>query len=87
MFLVLAHSGAEKLGPVITQKFPNSNYSLGNSNWIIVSDNTAKGLCDLLGITDGSVATGMIVLFTSYYGRASTQIWEWIASKMGTKNA
>ncbi len=85
MFAVLGQTNVEKLSIAIKEKYPNDNFPLANGQWILVIDGTAKGLSDSLGISDGSLgATAVVVLFTSYFGRASTQLWEWIASKMGT---
>lgn len=85
MFAVLGQlDNAETLGNAIKQKFPEAHYPLANNTWIVIADSTAKGISDQLGITDGSIGAGVVLLFTSYYGRASTQLWEWVASKMGT---
>ncbi len=84
MFAIFGQIGAEALGRVIAEKFPEAHYPLSNNAWIVIADSTAKGISDQLGITDGSVGTGVVLLFTSYYGRASTQLWEWVAAKMGT---
>ena len=42
---------------------------------------TSEELSRILGITDGHVGTGVIVQFTSYYGRLPTNIWEWVKSR------
>lgn len=83
MFAILGQTNTDRLEQAIKDHFPNSHFALANSQWIVVTDGTAKTVSDRLGLTDGSLgATAVIVLFTSYYGRASTQVWEWLAASM-----
>lgn len=39
---------------------------------------TSIDLSGALGVTDGSSGNAVIVAVGSYYGRASTDTWEWI---------
>lgn len=74
---------AEALNMAISEKFGNNAYQLpGAGAWLISYDGTAKELSDALGITDGSPGTGVIVSVGSYYGRAPTDIWEWMKVRM-----
>jgi len=84
MFAVLGQTNPELIELAIKEKYPNDHYALANWQWLLISEGTAKTVSDNLGITEGVTGTAVVVLFTSYYGRASTQVWEWIASKMGT---
>jgi len=84
MFAILAQSNFEEIGRVIKEKYPEDHYPLLSGQWLLVAEGTAKSVSDSLGISDGTTGTAVIVLFTSYFGRASTQVWEWLAAKMGT---
>jgi hypothetical protein len=83
MFMLNPTNNAEALGKAVSEKLGNDAYQLpGAGAWLISYDGTAKELSDALGITDGSVGTGVIVTVGSYYGRAPTDIWEWMKVRM-----
>ena len=84
MFAIMGQTNFEKIGQALKEKYPDDHYSLATGQWLLVTEGTAKSVSDSLGITDGATGTAVIVLFTSYFGRASTQVWEWLAAKMGT---
>lgn len=42
---------------------------------------TTKELSDQIGISDGSSGTGIVVAVSSYFGRAPTNIWDWVQSR------
>lgn len=42
---------------------------------------TAQELSGLLGITDGTNGTGVVVAVSSYYGREAANIWDWVSSR------
>lgn len=51
------------------------------NQWFVSYKGTSKELSDLLGITsnnDGS--TGIVVAISGYYGRAPTNVWEFVAA-------
>ncbi len=52
-------------------------------SWFLITKSaiTTKEVCDALGITDGSNGSGVIVRVENYYGRADTEVWEWIVAK------
>lgn len=43
---------------------------------------TAEELSGLLGITNGTNGTGVVVAVSSYYGREAANIWEWVSSRL-----
>jgi hypothetical protein len=85
MFVILGQANLPQLGQVIAAKYPNDHLMLSPGQWIVIASGTAKEICDHLGITDGSTGDAVVVAGTSYYGRASSQIWEWMASRMGAQ--
>lgn len=85
MFVILGQTNHLQLGQVIAAKYPNDHLALNPGQWIVIASGTAKEISDHLGITDGSTGDAVVVAGTSYYGRASSQIWEWMASRMGTQ--
>jgi hypothetical protein len=88
MFAILGVANGEKIGSALAQKYPNDYLSLSPTQWLLVAPGTAKEVCDSLGISDGSLGSSAVVVsFTSYFGRANPQIWEWVASRLGAKSA
>ena len=84
LFAVMGDPGNPALASSITANFPEDHIVVRPGQWLIVSTGTAKGLSDKLGVTPGT-AVGPAAIFATagYYGRAGTQIWEWIVAKMG----
>jgi sarcosine oxidase gamma subunit len=86
LFAIMAPSDDPKLEAAIQAKFPADQLKVGPGQWIIAATGTSKDISDQLGLTEGDVGSAIIVSFSGYYGRASTNIWEWIASRMGARS-
>lgn len=83
LFAIMAPSDDPRLAAAIQGQYPADHLKVGPGQWIIADSGTSKDVSDKLGITTGTVGSAIIVSFSGYYGRASTNIWEWIASRMG----
>ena len=55
--------------------------SLPKNGYFVSYNGTSEELSNLIGISDGSSGTGVIVAVSSYYGRAPTTLWEWVKSR------
>lgn len=58
--------------------FGNKALRLPNGEWLVAYDGTSRQLSDALGVTDSEATSAIILNFSAYWGRASTDIWEWI---------
>lgn len=56
------------------------SYPLQNGETLIAFRGTSKELSDLLKISDGENGPAIVASVGSYFGRASTDIWEWISA-------
>jgi hypothetical protein len=68
----------------IKEKFPNDYIGLQGDEWLVAAKGTAKEVSDTLGITGEATARlGSAIVFatTGYFGRAPTEVWEWIRTK------
>lgn len=84
LFAVMADPANEKLSAALQRDFPENHILIRPGQWFVVASGTAKEISDKLGVTPGSEAgTAVIVTASGYYGRASSQIWEWVAAKVG----
>jgi hypothetical protein len=56
------------------------NYPLVNGETLVAFKGTSKELSDLLEISTGQNGPAIVASIGSYFGRASTDIWEWVAA-------
>ena len=81
LFVVLTDSENSALQSEIAKKFPNDHKHLASNHWVVSSDKTARELSDHLGISDGKKGSAIVFGLSSYYGRYSNDLWEWIKTK------
>jgi hypothetical protein len=65
----------------IEREFPKDNFDLGANEWLISAKGTAQELSQRLGVSTGEASSAIIFSMQSYFGRASTNIWDWIKTK------
>lgn len=56
-----------------------------NKGFLVHSPKTPNEIANLLGITGSespSTGSGIVITMTSYYGRASTAMWDWMKSRL-----
>ena len=56
------------------------HYQLTNGETLIAFKGTSKELSDLLKISDGTNGPAIVAAISSYFGRAPTDIWEWVSA-------
>ena len=87
IFVVFRVQDPVRMRAAIVAVFPNDNFDLGNNEWLISAQGTAKALSDRLGITNeppgSQTVAGNAIVFSmeNYFGRAANDIWEWIKTK------
>ena len=88
IFVVFRVQDPLKMQARVAEFYPNDHFDLGNNEWLISSNGTAKTVSDVLGITAQPSKSGNAIVFSmeSYYGRAGTNIWEWIKTKSEASN-
>jgi hypothetical protein len=67
---------------------PWLSLKIGAGEWLVIapSATTTKEVCDRIGIgVSEPLSSGIAVRAEGYFGRASTSIWEWIATKTGAE--
>lgn len=82
MFIVVPQKSGETILEAIKRELPNDYYVLTSGESLVSFSGTTKELSDRLGITSGESGTGLVLSITNYYGRAPTDIWEWMKVKM-----
>lgn len=85
LFVVLAQQNFDQIGEAVKQKYPGGNLSLAPGQWFVAAPGTTtKEISDNLGITgDPTIGSAIVIAFSSYFGRANPQIWEWLNARLG----
>ena len=87
IFVICRVSNPALVGEAVKSQFPNDHLPLQGDEWLVSAKSTAREIAERLGITEeeGSTKTkvGSAIVFASagYWGRASTEIWEWLKTK------
>jgi hypothetical protein len=72
----------------ITAQFPADYYEIGRGQWLVSFSGTAQELSVKVGLITqdkASLISGVAVFgIAGYYGVASRDMWEWIATKLST---
>ena len=68
----------------INEEFPTENYEVGRGQWLVAFKGTARQLYDKL-LPNDEPAGVTVFRVSGYWGVASQDMWEWIATKVGEK--
>lgn len=60
----------------------NKAMRLPGGEWLVAYDGTSKQLSDEFGISDNDKASAIVIGFSAYWGRAGSDVWEWIKANM-----
>ena len=85
LFAVLSPSVNPKLESAIIEKFPDNHFKINSTQWVVSGKGSAKIISDTIGITsegDATIGSGVVLAFSGYWGRASTDLWEWMKAKI-----
>lgn len=87
LFAVLSPTENPKLIAAIKEKFPDNNYQITSTQWIVSAKGTAQQISDTLGINAKENPTGLALIFAiaGYWGLANTDLWEWMKVKTEEK--
>jgi hypothetical protein len=87
VFAVLLPIENPKLTDIIKNKFPEpDHYQITSTQWLVSAKGTAKQVSDTLGVSakekEDRMGSAVILAISSYWGVASTELWDWIKAKM-----
>jgi hypothetical protein len=75
-----------RLEESVKATYPGNFFSLGRNQWLIAGEGTAREVSDKLKITGfepPTISSSVVFAISGYFGRASSETWEWIAAKLG----
>jgi hypothetical protein len=81
IFVVFRVTNAAALEAALKNVFPENYLIVGNGEYLVSAIGSAKDVSDRLGISSGPVGPAIVFKMSNYFGRASTDIWEWIKVK------
>jgi hypothetical protein len=75
-----------KLPAAVSKAYPDAHKKLADHNWLVAGKGTAQEVSANLEITlkdnsPGPTGTTIVFEVASYYGRATTDIWDWVKAK------
>jgi hypothetical protein len=82
VFSITALLPNPKLDEAIKTNFPNSHLQVSPTVWLVAGSGTAQEVSNKIGLTEGGLGSAVIFSTSGYYGRAPSNIWEWIKAKM-----
>ena len=84
LYAILSDPGNKDLIEVIKSKFPKHFFDFEDGQWFVAEDNpsTAREVYEKLEGTNGvDIGSVVILSVNGYYGYASANLWEWMASR------
>ena len=90
IFAILMPQPQPALADEIKRLYPQDHYSLSETQWLVSSRQTIVEVSHAIGVSASDadaakhVPQGLAVIFatSSYFGRAPTQVWDWIKVKL-----
>lgn len=84
VYFVTALSDAPKVIERINSLVaPADRYDLADDKWFVAYDGPAQDLAEKSGVRAGDevIGTGLVISVTTYSGRASPTLWDWLRAK------
>jgi hypothetical protein len=83
IFVIFRVGDPSRLKDKLQDVFPNDYFEIQEDEFLVSASGTTKEVSDRLGITSSPSPTTSAIVFSmaSYFGRASTEIWDWIRTK------
>jgi hypothetical protein len=81
IFVIFRVSEVDKVKSALVETFPNDHLEVDIGQFLVSSNLSAEAISEKLKITDGINGNAIVFAMGSYYGRASTNIWDWIKAK------
>ena len=80
VFAIMSTSVNPELEAAMNERYPDAkSYRVSDTAWLVAYKGTARELSETLGIRRGGIRGAVVVPVTSsYYGVASSALWEWL---------
>lgn len=83
VFFVASRDANSDLESAIAVAYPEKFYKFADRVWLVASKGTAREVSEKIGAKKGGFA-GVLVMPTtgSYYGVASSAVWDWLRAAL-----
>jgi hypothetical protein len=87
IFVIFRVADPEKMRAAVARVYPGNHLNIQTDEWLVSDVGTAQEVSTKLGVTlrDNPTQTetgpAMVFSMAGYYGRATTEIWDWIKAK------
>ena len=83
VFAIVTPTENAGMASEIERLFPDEHIRVWPGVWFVNSPTTStpKEISDALGITGGKNGLGLVMPVFLYFGRANSDVWEWLAVK------
>ena len=82
IFALMLPTAEPRLAEKIAEVFPADHLRVSDTQWLVSSGGTTQDISAKLGISDGTSGAAIVLAVSSYFGRAPTNIWEWMKVKL-----
>lgn len=84
VFAIINASHPSSIQAALTANFAGDFLQISPTDWLVAARGmTAKDISDKLEVTEGKSGAAIIFTTAGYFGRASDQVWQWLAAKIG----
>lgn len=81
IFVIFRVSHPDILARELSIKYPNDHLKVSDGQWLLSARGTAREVAEYLGFINQGTTSGIVISMGSYWGRAPTDIWDWIKAK------
>lgn len=82
IFVVFRVGEPAKMQAAMERAYPANHLKIETGEWLVSAPGTAKDVSDKLGVTPANDSgPAMVFSMANYYGRATTEIWDWVKAK------
>lgn len=84
VYVIFRASNPTLMRTVLEEVFPDDHLEVQDDEWLVSSSGSAKSVSDRLEAVapDNHFGSAIVCRVSSYWGRAPTEIWDWILDKM-----
>ncbi len=82
----VAEIGHATIGSLIKERYQHNCLEISPSAWLVATSSTAKELSDTFGLYETNGPAFVVITASGYWGKAPTNIWEWMRVKMEAPN-
>ncbi|MGO7157154.1 hypothetical protein [Rhizobium leguminosarum] len=86
IFVVFRVTKPQILAPIVEAEFPGNFLKVDEDEWLISAQLTAQEVSERLKIPGGENGSAIIFKMSNYFGRAPSDVWDWIKTKSEEDN-